>query len=95
MSITHFSRPSELSIWAEDFGRYVKTAGDAKVLLLFLRHPAPVVVQGAIYGLEDWLDDADVRAEFVRVAEVGPSATVRDLAAGTLRMWVSAGKGAA
>lgn len=69
-------RPADLTFAAEALGRSPDAQLVQRTLLPLLRHPSPLVREGAIYGLAHCLDDA-VRHAILQMAQSDPSPGVR------------------
>jgi len=74
------AEPADLSRAAEDAG--CKMGGERIVtaLLKLLKHPRPVVREGALYGLWYHMSNKDVREAVIKVAKEDECASIRDIA---------------
>lgn len=70
-------RPSDLTFAAEILGRDVRSATAQRTLLSLLEHPAPLVREGAIYGIFHYLDSSEIRRSLEALSLSDPSPGVR------------------
>lgn len=74
-------RDEDLTFAAEMMGTVSDAATVKKALIRLLKHPNPVVREGAIYGLSAHLPDTDIEREFHTLALEDGNKVIRDLAA--------------
>lgn len=82
----HVLRPSDLTFAAEAAGKIADAELVVGPLLLLLKHPSPLVREGAVYGLVHHLSQ-EVIDRLQEVAKADPSPGVREAASEALEPW--------
>lgn len=82
------SDPTQLTFIAEDAGKVSK---DYALLIccVALCHEKDYVREGALYGLAQHVEDPDIRAMIMHVAEHDDSTVIREIATECLEDWVA------